>query len=251
MDHLKYGAQLTEYSHQITGATAVAAALEHPEDVALLLVRRGSLPPRTAAMVEAAQLAGVAVRFESTNDLRRMSRSEPPADVLALVGRRPSDDLDALISGPGAVWLLSEVAYPSNVGTILRTVEVAGAAGVVVDGPFNRPERLRALRVSMRVDRFMPVLFASSESAVSAARQAGRAVIAIESSGTVAPWEVDLTGRPLLILGGEREGIPQSVLEAADQIIRLPMPGFIPSFNVQAAAAAVAAERLRQVSASR
>jgi tRNA G18 (ribose-2'-O)-methylase SpoU len=82
-----------------------------------------------------------------------------------------------------------------------------------------------------------------------AARRAGRRVIAIEDVGRHAPWEIDLTGPVLLIVGAEAEGIPQPLLAAADEIVRLPMAGFIASYNLQAAVAAVAAERFRQLAA--
>ena len=78
------------------------------------------------------------------------------------------------------------------------------------------------------------------------AREAGRRVIAVEDVGKRAPWETDLTGRVLLVVGGERYGIPPEVLEQADDLVRIPMAGFIPSYNLQAAMAAVAVERLRQ-----
>jgi tRNA G18 (ribose-2'-O)-methylase SpoU len=79
------------------------------------------------------------------------------------------------------------------------------------------------------------------------AREAGRTVIALEDVGTAAPWEVDLTAPALFVLGGERHGIPPDVLGAADRVLRLPMQGFIPSYNLQAAMAAVSLERLRQL----
>jgi tRNA G18 (ribose-2'-O)-methylase SpoU len=49
------------------------------------------------------------------------------------------------------------------------------------------------------------------------------------------------------VVGGERHGIPKEVLAACDDAIRIPMWGFIPSYNLQAAMAAVACERLRQL----
>jgi tRNA G18 (ribose-2'-O)-methylase SpoU len=52
----------------------------------------------------------------------------------------------------------------------------------------------------------------------------------------------------LFVLGGERHGIPREVLDQCDDVIRIPMLGFIPSYNLQAAMAAVASERLRQIS---
>ena len=60
------------------------------------------------------------------------------------------------------------------------------------------------------------------------------------------PWEEDLTGDVLLVVGGERDGIPEPILSKSDSVIRVPMTGFVPSYNLQAPVAVVAAEALRQ-----
>jgi 23S rRNA (guanosine2251-2'-O)-methyltransferase len=83
-----------------------------------------------------------------------------------------------------------------------------------------------------------------------AARSARRRVLAIEDSGTTAPWDADLCGPVLFVIGGETRGIPAPVLERCDTVLRIPMAGFIPAYNLQAAMAAVAAERLRQTHGS-
>ena len=75
---------------------------------------------------------------------------------------------------------------------------------------------------------------------------AGRRVIALEDVGDAAPWEADLTGPVLFVVGGEHSGIPPEVLARCDAVVRIPMRGFIRSYNLQAAVAIVAAERLRQ-----
>jgi 23S rRNA (guanosine2251-2'-O)-methyltransferase len=71
--------------------------------------------------------------------------------------------------------------------------------------------------------------------------------VAIEDVGDRAPWQVDLRGDVLFAVGGEAAGIPREVLERCDAVARLPVRGFIPSYNLQAAVAAVALERLRQL----
>ena len=48
------------------------------------------------------------------------------------------------------------------------------------------------------------------------------------------------------LLGGEREGISETVLSSVDEIIKIPMTGFVPSFNLQAPLSAVAIEAQRQ-----
>ncbi len=243
---------MSETTNQITGPEAIRQAMDRGVRPALLLVQRGPRPGVVEEVVERAVAAGVPIREQSAGDMRRMTATKgEPARVLALVGRDPEAGFDALLDGPGAVWLLSNVSYPSNVGTLIRSVEVAGAAGIVIDAEFNKAERRRSLRVAMRADRFLPVHWNDSLTTVAKSRAAGRRIVAIEDPGgsdTKPPWEVDLTGRVLLILGGERDGIAPQVLAASDAIVRLPMPGFVPSYNVQAAAAAVAMERLRQQS---
>jgi len=51
------------------------------------------------------------------------------------------------------------------------------------------------------------------------------------------------------VIGGETRGIPAPLLARCDAALRIPMRGFIPAYNLQAAMAIVAGERLRQESA--
>jgi TrmH family RNA methyltransferase len=140
------------------------------------------------------------------------------------------------------------IAYPGNTGFAIRTAEVSGADGVFIDSDFEHEGRREAVRAAMRADRFMPVFWMPALPVVEAAREAGRRVLAVEDVGSRAPWEMDLGGPALFVVGGERHGIPAEVLAACDDVIRIPMLGFIPSYNLQAAMAAVASERLRQLS---
>ena len=71
-------------------------------------------------------------------------------------------------------------------------------------------------------------------------------IIAAEDVGTVEPWNTDLTGNVLFVVGAEREGVSQEVLEACDEVVRLPMDGFVPSYNLQVAISVLAVEALRQ-----
>ena len=49
-----------------------------------------------------------------------------------------------------------------------------------------------------------------------------------------------------LVVGGEHTGVPEGVLAQCDAVVRIPMAGFIRSYNLQAAVAMIAAERMRQ-----
>jgi TrmH family RNA methyltransferase len=197
-----------------------------------------------------AESAGIPVHAASEASLRRLSKTDPPAEILALVGPDPAASPEQALAAGGAAWLLVGVAYPGNTGFAIRTAEVSGADAVFVDNDFDHEAKREATRAAMRADRVMPVFWMPSERALALARAAGRRVYALEDVGDAAPWEVDLTAPALFVVGGERHGIPQPVLAAADRVLRLPMRGFIPSYNLQAAMAGVAFERLRQLGAS-
>ncbi len=232
---------------QLAGAAEIEAALDAGRPVRLLLTAEAPADPAARAVIVRARAAGIEVRTTSANSLWRLGKLDPPPDVLALVGPDPGDSRADVLGAGGCVWSLVGLAYPGNTGFAIRAAEVSGAAGVFIDGSFLHEGRREALRASMRADRFMPVFWEPAASTLADARAAGRRVLAIEDVGTLAPWDLDLTGPALFVLGGERHGIPSAVLDACDEVLRLPMHGFIPSYNLQAAMAMVAGERLRQL----
>jgi tRNA G18 (ribose-2'-O)-methylase SpoU len=232
---------------QLAGVEEIEAALAAGEPVRLLLIAAAPHDPRLTTLAERARSAGVAVHTASERSLWRLAKRAPPATALALVGPAPDADQAEVLAAGGAAWLLVGTAYPGNTGFAIRTAEVSGADGIFIDNEFEHEGKREATRAAMRADRFMPVFWRAASEIVSGAREAGRQILAIEDVGSAAPWEVDLTGPALFVVGGEHAGIPAAVLEQADRVLRIPMLGFIPSYNLQAAMAGVALERIRQL----
>jgi tRNA G18 (ribose-2'-O)-methylase SpoU len=179
--------------------------------------------------------------------IARLSMVRPAEDALALVGRDPEADVDGSLARGGAFWLLTGVAYPGNVGMVIRTAEVSGADAIAIDGSFDHEAKRAALRASMRADKFTPVYWRRADEILDAARGSGHRVFALDESAAATHLEADLAGPRIFVVGGENGGIPRDVLERCHERIRIPMAGFIPCYNLQAAVSAVATERLRQV----
>ncbi len=233
---------------QRCGVSEVSEALES-EEVTLVLFHRGSNDPEAMRLRELAEDRGIAVRESSKSDMWRMSRVNDgvdPPPILALVGRRPDATVDEILSSGGLCWLLDGARYPVNIGFTIRTAEVSGAQAVFVDGSLNHAEKKAARRASMKAHRFMPVHWVDGKELVVLAKEANFRVISLEDTGEIGPWEEDLTGNVLLVIGGEHDGISDHVLKASDSVLRVPMSGFVPSYNLQAPMAVVAAEALRQ-----
>jgi TrmH family RNA methyltransferase len=234
---------------QIAGTAAIEVALRAGADVRLLLVADDARGEAIDAVVALAEKAGASVRSATRNVIARLSAARPAEDVLALVGRDPEADVAGSLARGGAFWLLVGVAYPGNVGMVIRTAEVSGADGIAIDGAFDHEAKRAALRASMRADKFMPVFWSGADAVVDVARAspARHRLVALDESAERAHFDAELGGPRVFVVGGENGGIPARLLAACDERVRVPMAGFIPCYNLQAAVSAVAVERLRQV----
>ncbi|HKP60553.1 MAG TPA: TrmH family RNA methyltransferase [Polyangiales bacterium] len=216
----------------------------------VLLVRRDDHEQDTLELIAQAEARGVDIWRGGPGDLRRLSREQLAADerrVVALLGPPPTAAIDDLLARGGLCWLLHQIAYPSNVGFAVRTAEVSGADGVIVDAAFNHEQRARIDHVSMGASRLLPIVYHDTLDALDRARATGVQTVALEDVGAVAPWQIDLRKPTLCVLGAERSGLPAAVLERCQHSVRVPMAGFVPSYNVQAVLAMIASERLRQL----
>jgi len=227
---------------QITGAEAVYQALLSGQPIDRVLVDRDK---DTSMIRQLCQQNEIPLEEGSTNDLWRMSAAGH-VDALALIGRFQTDSIDELMARGGTIWFFDGVTYSTNLGFAIRTAEVSGADGVVLNVAKTHEERRTIRRASMRADRFIPVIYSTTEEIIAKAKQNGLTVVAAEDTGDRGPWEVDLTKDVLLVVGAERDGVCQETLTAADFIVKLPMDGFVPSYNLQVAVSVLAVEALRQ-----
>ncbi len=226
-------------SLQITGEEDVLNALKNGVDIKLVLVDREE---DCSDIIQLCESKNIRVVEGSSTDLWRMS-ANGQQKALALIGREPEGTLEEVFSREGAIWLFDGVEYAPNIGFAVRTAEVSGATAVIVNAKKTHEEKRTIRRAGMRANRFIPVIYASTEEVLAACN---RRIVVAEDVGDKAPWESDLTGDVLLVVGAENAGVSKEVLDAADEIVRLPMPGFIPSYNLQVAVSALAIERLRQ-----
>ena len=227
---------------QITGLEAVMEALRSGVAIDRVLVDRDHDTSALRALCEAADIP---LEEGSTNDLWRMS-ADGAQVALALTGGAQHETLEDVMAGGGCVWLFDGVEYSTNLGFAIRTAEVSGADAVLLNVAKTHEERRTIRRASMRADRFIPVIYTTTAAVLEAARDNGFRIIAAEDVGTSGPWEENMTGNVVLVVGAERDGVSPEVLAAADGVVKLPMDGFVPSYNLQVAVSVLAVEALRQ-----
>lgn len=227
-------------SLQISGVENILSALDSGQNIKMILVDRDE---DCEQLLERCRTEKIKVVEGSSNDLWRMS-ANGQQKALALIGREPEGTLDEVFDRDGAIWLFDGVEYAPNLGFGIRTAEVSGATAVIINVKKTHEERRTIRRASMRATRFIPVVYASTEEIIS---KCNRRIVVAEDIGKKTPWETNLTGNVLLVVGAENAGVSSDVLKAADEVVKLPMPGFVPSYNLQVAISALGMERLRQI----
>jgi 23S rRNA (guanosine2251-2'-O)-methyltransferase len=142
---------------------------------------------------------------------------------------------------------LDGITDPQNLGAVCRSAEGAGATGVVL------PER-NAARVTAAVCRASAGAVEHLAVArvrnladwLAGAKDAGAWIYGAEATAPALHTQADLTGRVVLVLGGEAKGLRRRISETCDLLVSIPARGKVASLNVSAAAAVLLFEALRQ-----
>lgn len=181
-------------------------------------------------------------------ELERLCGSPDHQGVVAEVDPYPYGDPKAMLRKEGALLVaLDQVQDPRNLGAVCRSAEFAGAAGVIV--PERRAAQVTAVACKASagaVEHLEVARVRNLADWLGEAKAAGFWIWGGEADARQGPWEVDLTGSTVLVLGGEGKGLRPRVAGACDGTVALPGVGRVDSLNVSAAATALIFEAVRQ-----
>lgn len=169
--------------------------------------------------------------------LERLADSRSPQGVVA-VARQVTVPLDAVV-GAGILVVLVDPSDPGNAGTIIRTADAAGAAGVVLAGDAVDPFNPKAVRASTGSVAHVPlVVDVAVDDVVAACRAAGQWVVALDGDATADVEVLATDDRPVaVLLGNEAHGLAPAVLSQVDAALSVPTYGRAESLNLAAATA--------------
>ncbi len=197
---------------------------------------------------------GIEFRTASAEEIQARCGSEAHQGICAEAGPYPYAGASELLAGPEPLLVaLDQVQDPQNLGSICRTAECAGAAGLVI------PER-RAAEVTPAVCKasagaveHLPVARVRNlADFLGEARKAGcwsyGASGGDEGGRSPVPYDrPDYSGAGVvLVLGSEGSGLRPRVAAVCDELIALPLRGRVESLGVAAASAALLYEILQK-----
>lgn len=137
----------------------------------------------------------------------------------------------------GSVTVLMDAPHdPHNAAAVLRSCDALGIPRVHL---VPRDQTFAVGRtVAKGAERWIEVVpHRSPEQALAALHADGFTTVATHPEGNLAPEDLARLPRVALILGNEHDGIRDALHEGARDSVRIPMRGFVESFNVSVAAA--------------
>lgn len=186
--------------------------------------------------VEPHLLDGVSTLGSGTRVVAIWSIPGPDGRDLPSYARQMSADR------PPAIYLHG-IGDPGNVGTIVRTAAALGAARVLLGPGTADAYSPKAVRASMGSLFALPPQQGELE-----ATPEPRLALVAHGGAEIDEAIATLSSPPTLVLGAERDGLPDDVLAACDATATIPLREGAESLNV-AAAAAIGLQRIASLAA--
>jgi TrmH family RNA methyltransferase len=230
----------------VEGAFHIGAALEAKAVIEFVVYAEDMLDsPYAKELIHKLQQRGVKCLATTPEIFEGLSNKENPQGLLAVARQNASELSSLTASATSLIVALVAPQDPGNLGSILRTMDAAGAeALVLIDGGVD-PYHPSAVRAGMGAHFTRRMAQASFADFAAWTEQHGVHVYGSSAHATGDYREVDYARPAALLLGSEREGLTQAQLAACEQVVKLPMHGKVTSLNLSVAAGILLYEMIR------
>lgn len=183
----------------------------------------------------------------SAKVLEKIAVKDNPQSLIGVFEQRfQQPPVPAKLTAKGPWVALEAIRDPGNLGTILRTADAAGAAGIILVGTTCDPYQHEAVRASMGSIFSVPLVKMEQPQFCDLARSWQGSVIGTHLDGTSDFRKTAYAEPTLLVMGTEGEGLSAETA-ACTTLVRIPMAGRLDSLNLAIATALMLYEIQRPV----
>lgn len=205
------------------------------------------------SFVREVKAAGAAVRWTSRIELDQLLGTTAHQGIVAEVDDLRWASVDDILdraesSGEDLlIVLLDGITDPRNFGAIIRSAEVLGAHGVVVEERRSAPLSPVVAKTAAGATSYLPV--AQTKNMPRLIDQLKEENVWVYGAAGEAAQDVqrtDFSGKVALVIGAEGEGLRRLVREKCDALVRIPTRGKVQSLNASVAAGILLYEAIRR-----
>ena len=181
--------------------------------------------------------------FAEREELERLTGGAVHQGVAARAAPIPPADLDGVVGAldpqaPALVVLLDHCQDPHNLGAVIRTAEVAGAACVVCQNDRSATVNGTVVKTSAGAAFRLPVArVVNVARAMDLLKKNGFWIVGLDHHTDETVWSSPLPERLALVVGSEGDGISPLTAKNCDKLVKFPMAGRTGNLNASVAAA--------------
>lgn len=218
-----------------------------------ILVAEGHQNPALRHLRQMAEEKGVPVQVQSKDRLTRMVKSEHHQGVVGILADSlyaSWEDLLKAIPSKGKwnrVLILDGLEDPQNFGSLIRTAEACGVAGIII--PRDRAVGLTpaAIKASAGAIAHIPVVRVTNlASSLEELKQEGFWIVGADARGEKNLYDLCFDLNVGVVIGSEGKGLRPLIRSKCDFTVSIPMEGKVSSLNAAIAGAIILYEIFRQ-----
>ena len=236
---------------KIEGRNAVNEIIKTDKEIDKVLVDKALKDNASLRLISVLRNKQIKLQYVDKYVLDKESSERRHQGFIAFVSEYEYNELEEIIGATegkqdALIVVLEEVTDPHNLGSIIRVLECAGADGLIIGKNRSASVNDAVMRISEGAASHLKIArVVNINKALDDLKANGFWVTGAELGGEDL-YKSDLTGRTVLVIGGEDSGIKRLTKEKCDRIVTIPMFGKVNSLNASVACGVIVYEIVRQ-----
>ena len=238
-------------STEIYGIRSVIEAINSSKDIDKVFIQTGLKGKLIGQLESLIRNNKINFSYVPTQKLDRLSKKNHQGVIarIAPIKFYTIDSFSEVLekSKNPFVLILDQINDVRNFGAIIRTAEISGVDGIIIQNSSSAPVNSDTIKTSAGAIFNIPICKVNHiKDAIYHLQSLNISIISASEKSTKNIYDVDLKGPIAIIMGSEQKGINKSVINLSDESVKLPMYGKIESLNVSVACGVFLYEVVRQ-----
>lgn len=226
-----------------------------PERILDVYLLKNRDDKRLNNVIEELESLGIAIKLVDRKWLDEQSDNGVHQGIMAKIKEGRSyheNDLPNLLSQKPEpfILILDGITDPHNLGACIRSADAAGVDLIIVPKDKSAPLNAIAKKVACGAAESVPVIRVTNLARTLRMLKDEHQIWIVGAAGEAdhSLYQSNLTGKLAIVMGAEGEGMRRLTKEHCDELVSIPMSGFVSSLNVSVATGICLFESVRQKS---
>lgn len=185
----------------------------------------------TKELIEKLQKENIECTEVDKQVFQSFSIKDGPKGIAAVLLQKQFD-ISEVQTNQGLWVALDRVQDPGNLGSIFRTLDAVGGKGIILIDHCTDPYDISTIRGSMGSIFSLKNIKISSQHFINFVTENNIPVIGTSDKATIDYQSISYSNNTILMMGSERQGLSESLMNVCDKLVSIPMSGKSDSLNL-------------------